>query len=389
MNIGIICSYPIPYGMAATTRIFSYAKGLVECGDKVDVWSYIPTNFKKNTKDSGVFNGVSFFYSFRCRRIQNRILHGFEILYSLLALGPRLYKRSKKQPYDVLIVSSDSIPILSYMALYNLIARKKLIFIFDEYPIPIRGKLKKEIPDWKKFAYRTILKLFSGYISMTGNLLKYYRSLVDRPGILVSSITDLSRFENIRKIPAEKASKIVYMGNMELSKDNVDNIIYAVSVLRDYRYDFHLYLYGRPNARDKRLLESIIESEKLSEYVTFGFAQFDEVPLILAQADILVSSQPLTVRAEGGFPTKLGEYLMSGTPVLLTDVGETSRFFKDREEMFFAKPESPTDFADKLKFIIDNYNTALTVAANGKRLIEENYSHTAAGKRIHNFLINL
>ena len=37
MNIGIICKYPIPYGMAATTRIFSYSKGLLECGDKVDV----------------------------------------------------------------------------------------------------------------------------------------------------------------------------------------------------------------------------------------------------------------------------------------------------------------------------------------------------------------
>ena len=29
MNIGIICKYPIPYGMAATTRIFSYSKGLL------------------------------------------------------------------------------------------------------------------------------------------------------------------------------------------------------------------------------------------------------------------------------------------------------------------------------------------------------------------------
>ena len=32
------------------------------------------------------------------------------------------------------------------------------------------------------------------------------------------------------------------MGNMELSKDNVDNILYAVSILRDDGYDF-LYIY--------------------------------------------------------------------------------------------------------------------------------------------------
>lgn len=47
MNIGIICKYPIPYGMAATTRIFSYSKGLLECGDKVDVWSIAPNNLTR------------------------------------------------------------------------------------------------------------------------------------------------------------------------------------------------------------------------------------------------------------------------------------------------------------------------------------------------------
>lgn len=59
MNIGIICKYPIPYGMAATTRIFSYSKGLLECGDKVDVWSIAPNNFNANNNNEGVFNGIS------------------------------------------------------------------------------------------------------------------------------------------------------------------------------------------------------------------------------------------------------------------------------------------------------------------------------------------
>lgn len=54
MNIGIICKYPIPYGMAATTRIFSYSKGLLECGDKVDVWSIAPNNFNANNNNEGV-----------------------------------------------------------------------------------------------------------------------------------------------------------------------------------------------------------------------------------------------------------------------------------------------------------------------------------------------
>ena len=43
MKIAIICSYPLPYGMAATTRIFSYSKGLVALGADVEVISYMPS----------------------------------------------------------------------------------------------------------------------------------------------------------------------------------------------------------------------------------------------------------------------------------------------------------------------------------------------------------
>ena len=110
------------------------------------------------------------------------------------------------------------------------------------------------------------------------------------------------------------------MGNMELSKDNVDNILYALSILLRDNYDVHLYLFGKPNLKDKSILERIIEQEGLANNTSFRFAQYNDVPKILSEADILVSSQPVTVRADGGFPTKLGEYLMSGTPVLSTNV---------------------------------------------------------------------
>lgn len=389
MNIGIICRYPIPYGMAATTRIFSYSKGLLEYGDKVDVWSITPNNFNVNKTDKGVFNGISYFYSFRCKRFSNKLFHALEMIYSLLILGIRLYKRDKIQKYDVFIVSSDNLVCLLYMRLLNIFFGREMIFIFDEYPIPIRGKLKSKIPFWKETMYRAILSKYAGYISMTENLLTYYKKIADNPGIIISSITDVSRFNNINKKPVNKARNLLYMGNMELSKDNVDNILYALSILLKDGYDVQLHLFGKPNPKDKSTLEKIIKQEKLANNTSFRFAQYDDVPRILSEADILVSSQPMTVRADGGFPTKLGEYLMSGTPVLLTDVGETSKYFKDGEHMYFAKPESPLDYANKLKYIIDNYDKALAVAEKGKMLIEQSYSHISAGEKMHKFIKSL
>lgn len=389
MNIGIICKYPIPYGMAATTRIFSYSKGLLECGDKVDVWSIAPNNFNANNNNEGVFNGISYFYSFRSKRFSNKLFHAYEMIYSLFILGVKLHKRDKIRRYDVFIISSDSLICLLYMRVLNILFKRKLIFIFDEYPTPIRGKLKNKIPFWKEVIYRVILSKYSGYISMTENLLKYYKKITDNPGIIISSITDVNRFHNIIKKPINKTKKLIYMGNMELSKDNVDNILYALSILLRDNYDIHLYLFGKPNLKDKSILERIIEQEGLANNTSFRFAQYNDVPKILSEADILVSSQPVTVRADGGFPTKLGEYLMSGTPVLSTNVGETSKYFKDGEHMYFAKPESPLDYANKLKYIIDNYEKALAVAKKGKMLIEQSYSHISAGEKMHKFLKSL
>lgn len=145
------------------------------------------------------------------------------------------------------IISSDSLICLLYMRVLNILFKRKLIFIFDEYPTPIRGKLKNKIPFWKEVIYRVILSKYSGYISMTENLLKYYKKITDNPGIIISSITDVNRFHNIIKKPINKTKKLIYMGNMELSKDNVDNILYALSILLRDNYDVHLYLFGKPN----------------------------------------------------------------------------------------------------------------------------------------------
>lgn len=67
MNIGIICKYFILYGMVVIICIFLYFKGLLECGDKVDVWLIVFNNFNVNNNNEGVFNGILYFYLFRSK----------------------------------------------------------------------------------------------------------------------------------------------------------------------------------------------------------------------------------------------------------------------------------------------------------------------------------
>ena len=391
MKISIVCKYPIPVGMAATTRIMSYAKGLVEAGENVEVWSCIPTgDFGGYSADSGIYEGVSFRYSYKRARSKYKLVRILQHLFSLFLFAYKFQLSNRREKVDGLILSSDSILLQLLVGCICRINNIKSIFIFDEFPYPIRGKLKSDIPYYKKKAYSITLRFFDGYISMTQTLLDFYQRICYRPGLIVSTITDLTRFAYSVKENKEPGNplSVVYMGNMELSKDNVDNIIRSLPyVLKEFKV--HLYLYGRPTKKDLSFLQGLNDDLSLNAFVSFHYATSVEVSAILSSADILVSSQPDTKRAMGGFPTKLGEYLMSGTPVLLTNVGETSKYFLDGNDMFFAIPDSPIDFAAKIKYIKNNYSKALDVARSGKNKIVSLYSHTKAGIDISNFINNI
>ena len=62
------------------------------------------------------------------------------------------------------------------------------------------------------------------------------------------------------------------------------------------------------------------------------------IPQYFMDAEMLVLARPDNIQAKYGFPTKLGEYLLSGRPVVLTDVGNITDFLKDGVSAFIAKP---------------------------------------------------
>lgn len=146
-------------------------------------------------------------------------------------------------------------------------------------------------------------------------------------------------------------------------------------------------MYGAPTNETEYNLRELISSLNLENKVFLkGRVRSDEVPDILKKAKILVSSQPETLRASGGFPTKLGEYLISGTPALISNVGENAKYVNNGTHIYFVQPGNYVAYAQKLSYILNNYEEAQNVAENGKRFLLENYSHIKKGKELLEFL---
>lgn len=395
LKIAVVHIYNFPYELAPTTRITAYCKGLKKLGSKIDIISIVPKKGVSNEPLSGECDGGTYYHFSRAskcniwgiRGIIYRIKHRYCILKALL----HIKKSHSQEPYDAIILSFDEPFQLNYIVpfLYKL-NNVKLIAIADEYPIPIRQFLKADVPESKLRKYRKIYEKIHARILMTTKLQEFYDSKVSpKPTLILSTIVDTDRFKHLSYTKSSR-DYLCYMGNMELAKDNVDNIIKAFNLIKDKFPRLDLYLFGAPSESDKAFLLQLVQSLSLSDRVFFkGMVSYVNVPNILANAKILVASQPDTKRAEGGFPTKMGEYFMTGKPTILTDVGEISNYVSNNVNGYMVPPSNPEAYADKIEYVLNNYSEALDVAAQAKRDVLKNYGYEAAGKSIANFINGL
>lgn len=397
MTIYILSYYPIPSGLAATNRILTYAKALEWTDVRVKILIPVPMHSPSSVKipRTGFVGEVEYEYLQSPNGIKIRLIHRiFSILklYDLIGFvnSYKYYLRFlDKNEKNVQVITSDKLIRLMILGIIGKRYNLKNVFIFDEFPSPIRTKLKNDIPWIKRKLYSFVLRNYQGYISISNDLKNFYTKLNKKLCFILSNIIDVDLF-NIVPVYNNKVEILTYTGNMELKKDNIDLIINAFAIVNKKYPQLKLMVYGPDNSDDGFFLKDLVYNLNLSSKVIFGgVLSRKQIPQILGQSDILVTSQPKTKRASGGFPTKLAEYLISGKPTILTRVGDNELYVKDKVHAFFVEPHDIQGYADAICNIIENYNTSKDVAINGKLLIYNKYSHKIQGVKLRNFLTDL
>ena len=138
------------------------------------------------------------------------------------------------------------------------------------------------------------------------------------------------------------------------------------------------------------ILKDLVTRLDIEERVFFlGQLSRNEVPVYLTNAKILTLARPTSMVAEAGFPSKHTEYLATGLPVVVTDVGEISLYLRDKENVFLSEPNSIEAFATKLEFVLCHYNFARKVALKGQELTNTVFNYNFQAKRMREFVISL
>lgn len=292
--------------------------------------------------------------------------------------------------YDVIYCSCSNLWVVR---LTHFLARAKgkiIVHERTEHPmvfIPDTIKGRKSLNE-----YCSVVARFDKIFTISTAIKDFFNSngVEEKKLQIYPMIVDPNRFKGVKK-QFLGYKYIAYCGNLQNSKDGVASLIRAYALAKEANKKFKLMLIGKePTGEDKKVYNSLIEEFSLSDKVIFrGQVSREEMPQLLKNADILALSRPDNLQARGGFPTKLGEYLATGNPVLVTSVGDIPLFIHDGENGYVSLPDDIDMFAKKLDHIAQNFEEALRVGRKGTELVYNEFNYSVQTKKVLDTLKSL
>lgn len=213
-----------------------------------------------------------------------------------------------------------------------------------------------------------IAKRLDGLFVITEALRKYFVSTgVEESKVhVINMIVDSSRFDGLVKSP-NRERYIAYCGNASNNKDGVDELIKAFALVAKRFKDIKLYIIGKkPGLDDNSGNLQLVRKLQIEDKVLFiGIIPSSQIPQILVDAEILALDRPDSLQAQYGFPTKMGEYLLSKNPVVVTKVGDIPIFLHHKENAMLAKERNAEEFANCICWLIENTEQSKIIGMNG------------------------
>lgn len=295
----------------------------------------------------------------------------------------RNFVKTIKKEYD------DHSVILFYeVPLYAFLFRKGKYNVFSEVTeIPFYGR---ELTIRQKIIAKIRLNAvrgFSGLMVISKALKEYYQGHGITNIEVINMFVDATRFEALQKEQQQK-NNITYCGRISYQKDGVNDLITAFSLITSKFPDYELKLIGAfENAEVEIRLKQLIKELNIEDKVRFtGLIDAKELPQHLKNANVLALARPDNIQAKYGFPTKLGEYLATGNPVVVTKVGEIPLYLKDKETAFLSEPNNPQNLAYVLEYVISNPEKAKRVGREGVSLTNSSFSSKIQTECALNFI---
>lgn len=371
MNIVFISTGLYPNQHAAAIRHSTIAQGMVEKGHVLNFFLITAQPWEDNVI---VYNGVKYtcLNEYKGNNKLSRFVH---YLKTIKKLKKAIIEIHAKNKIDGIVLFSIDVLLMKFLLL---ISKKNKIKIFHERTeLPhivgrdhsIMGTLMYN------FYINHLLTRFDGLFVISDklkNIISTYNKNVEK----ILTVVDIGFFSSIGKRKYD-FPYIAYCGNMGSKKDGLPVLLEAFAWLtKDFPLHNLVLIGNSSNDHEMENIKGKINQLNIQDKVIFtGFINRDCMPQLLCNADLLVVSKPDNEQNSGNFPIKIGEYLATGVPVVVTKVGEIPKFIKDGFSGYLAEPDSPYSFYKKMEEALSNKEKSLEIGLNGKKIAEEQFDY--------------
>ncbi len=386
--------FGFPYGAGASSRVHAYAKGLLANGAQVTVLCLEPSESSDeplNTAAAGTYDGVDFRYTYgrttrpaeRWRRLWLKATKWGRFLWAVETSAAR------GSGLDAMIVYSRS---LYWMALCKLACRRHgALFIHEDCELPFVWSTVDRRALLRRWLYEhVVFHWFDGCLAISGFLEDYCRRHLQPGGRVLSVpiLIDVAAFQAAAGGPPVDDS-IVYCGYS--TNPEVFALVEALAVISDGSPELRLKVVGG-TLRPQLLPDLWAHALRLGvadRLELVGDVKRDELPPILSAARLLALPRPDTPVSRAGLPTKLGEYLATGRPVVVSAVGDIPRYLRNGIDAFLVQPGDVSAFAERLLHVVSHEAEANQVGRAGSETARERFDPAVHGRRIIDFIAEL
>lgn len=398
MNIHFYINTSFPFGMAAARRRLCYAKGLMAQGHSIDV-VVCQKCFNKDEDDGmpskGEYKGIRYVYV--CGKYKhaknNKLIRGLDY-FVFDYICSFFYALKHIQQGDA--VFAYYYPI--FLQILIIIAAKlkgaKIVKETCEHPLALGNIHSKWHKLCKLFEFKYVMPHYDGFIAISRDLdsfVKKYKSPKAKSIIVPILVEDSLLYKNISKLKKEyDVPYIIHTGTMLEQKDSISKILHAYARLKKEMNTSCKLVFTGPQATSKCNYIPMIKQLGIEKDVDLlGLVSVERVVSLqhFAMMTIIYKSDNLQTR--NCFPTKLGEMLISGVPVITTTIGDANLYLENGKSALIFNPDDEDTLVHYMKFIIENPEKANLIGLKGKEVAIEFFDPIFQGKRLSEFYMHL
>jgi glycosyltransferase involved in cell wall biosynthesis len=391
---GLEFSYP--HGHGATARVHALARGLLDSGARVHVVSLMTPppdgDLGGNTVASGVYDGVEFTYACGTRTRASTFLRR-RLLEAQIPVGSWKTVHAffaGQQGAKAIIAYSMEPSVIAFLAsLAKSVEATCLVDICEMPFVYERSRVKVAFKRW--FEDLVAYRLVDGFIVISSYLEEYVRQHApsDTPFVRVPILVATADFEvATARSEATRPRRIVYVGDLRHEGEIPDLLVAFSLVAADYP-DVLLSLVG-DQPSDRATIKAAAARLGLTDRVELvGVVEREILPQLFRGATALVLPRRSGLFSLAGFPTKLGEYLASGRPVVVAATGDIPKYLVHGHDAFLVEPDHPELFAAQLRFVLDHEDEAVAVGAEGRSTAIRRFDYRRHGERLNAFIRGL